>query len=60
MRGSYHNYILNTSRLTKTVEDAAAKHKEECEQRLARIQNGKEPSHKNGPWPGQKPGEVKE
>lgn len=35
---------------TNAVEEAAARHKEKCELRLARIQNGKEPSHKNTPW----------
>jgi hypothetical protein len=30
------------------VDEANALRKEQCELRLARIQNGKEPSHKNG------------
>ena len=38
------------------VDEANAIRKEECELRLARIQNGKEPSHKNTPWPGQEKG----
>jgi len=33
---------------TDAVELATARHKEACELRLARIQNGAEPSHKNG------------
>ena len=33
---------------TNAVEAAAALHKEACELRLARIQNGAEPTHKNG------------
>lgn len=45
MRGNYFMYHLHSS---NAVESAAARHKEECEQRLARIQNGAEPSHKNG------------
>lgn len=36
------------SRVCQAVEQAKARHKEECELRLARIQNGKEPSHQNG------------
>jgi hypothetical protein len=34
---------------TDEVEKARVRHSEECELRLARIQNGAEPSHKNGP-----------
>jgi hypothetical protein len=34
---------------TGTVEQATQEHREACELRLARIQNGAEPSHKNGP-----------
>lgn len=52
MRGAYHNYIKTHGyepRATDTVEQAAALHKEACELRLARIMNGKEPSHQNGP-----------
>lgn len=33
---------------TDSVELARVRHAEECELRLARIQNGAEPSHKNG------------
>lgn len=33
---------------TDEVELARVRHSEECELRLARIQNGAEPSHKNG------------
>jgi hypothetical protein len=36
---------------TDTVELARVRHAEECELRLARIQNGAEPGHRNGPWP---------
>lgn len=51
MKAAYHQYIRqkgHSPRLTGAVEDAAARHKEECELRLARIQNGKEPGYKNG------------
>lgn len=36
---------------TEAVDIATQQHKEACEQRLARIQNGAEPSHRNTPWP---------
>jgi hypothetical protein len=36
---------------TNAVELATEAHRIECEQRLARIQNGAEPSHRNTPWP---------
>lgn len=36
---------------TDAVETATQQHREACELRLARIQNGAEPSHRNGPWP---------
>jgi hypothetical protein len=54
MRGSYTGFIarqvINGTSSVKTdaVEVATALHKEACELRLARIQNGKEPSHQNG------------
>jgi hypothetical protein len=60
MRGSYTQHLLRTSRLSNPVERAREEHKEECEQRLAKIQNGADPEHKNGPWPGQEPGKIKE
>lgn len=45
MRGNYFQYHLHN---TDAVETAAALHKEACETRLARIQNGADPLHKNG------------
>lgn len=36
---------------TDEVEKARVRHAEACELRLARIQNGSEPTHRNGPWP---------
>jgi hypothetical protein len=45
---------------TDAVEKAKREHAEACELRLAKIQNGAEPEYQNGPWAGQKPGEVKE
>jgi hypothetical protein len=60
MRGSYTQHLIRTSSRTPAVEKARDLHREECERRLAKIQNGADPEHKNGPWPGQKPGEVKE
>lgn len=51
MRGCYNQYLIqkgHTSNLTKAVEDARAIRAEEAELRLARIMNGKEPSHQNG------------
>lgn len=61
MRGSYYhwqNVAAGSSRKTDAVEQAREEHKEACELRLARIQNGADPAHKNGPWP-EKPGEKK-
>ena len=53
------HFLRNCGRTTDAVERAAEIHKEECEQRLAKLQNT--PKEKlNTPWPGQKPGEVKE
>lgn len=46
MRGSYLNHWATTP----AVEKAAQEDKEAAELRLARIQNGAEPGHKNGPW----------
>jgi hypothetical protein len=55
MRGAIYQYMKEKglpSRTTEAVEAAKARHAEACECRLARIQNGKEPSHKNGtPYP---------
>lgn len=51
MRGCYNQYLIqkgHTSNLTKAVEDAQALRAEAAELRLARIMNGKEPSHQNG------------
>ncbi len=51
MKGAYHQYIRTkgkNSKFTDAVEDATALHAEACELRLARIMNGKEPSHQNG------------
>lgn len=36
------------SRVSQAVERAKARHAEECELRLARIMNGKEPGYENG------------
>lgn len=46
MRGAYNQFIRQKG--LQAVENAMAKLKEEAELRLARIQNGKEPSHVNG------------
>ena len=61
MRGGRFQTIL-AGRTTglDAVDEANAIRKEQCEQRLARIANGKEPNMKNTPWPGKKPGEIKE
>lgn len=51
MRGTYTQHLLRTSTRTPAIERARALDKEAAELRLARIQNGCEPSHKNGtPW----------
>lgn len=50
MRGSYTNFLINTSRKSVAVERALAEDKEAAELRLARIQNGKHPDYRNGPW----------
>lgn len=42
-----------------TDESEKALDAERKELRRARIQNGAESDQKNGPWPGQEPGEVK-
>lgn len=57
MRGS--KFLFMQASIQDGQEKAHQKYKEECEQRLAKIQNGADPKHKNGPWPGQKPGEIK-
>lgn len=36
------------SRTGKVIDEVMTRHKEACMLRLARIANGKEPSHKNG------------
>lgn len=52
MRGGRFNYTPDATFTTDAVEKAAAEHREACETRLARIQNGKDPDYKNGtPWP---------
>lgn len=53
MRGAYTQFIKSKGyapSLTSadTTERAAALHKEQCELRLARIMNGKEPGYENG------------
>lgn len=60
MRGGKFNFTPDATFTTDAVDKAAAKHAEDCARRLARIQNHAEPSHVNGPWPGQKPVEIKE
>lgn len=58
MRGSYTNHLIRTSRRTEAVDQARDLHKEECERRLAEKQNAGKAL--NTPWPGQKPGEIKQ
>lgn len=49
MRGSFVQFVkLEGAKPVCSVAAAKAKHKEECELRLARIQNGKEPGYQNG------------
>jgi len=53
MRGAYFQFVKAKgagleSRLCQATEQAQAVRREEAELRLARIQNGKEPSHRNG------------
>lgn len=36
------------SKFSKVVEDAKARHRDECQLRLARIANGKEPGYVRG------------
>lgn len=49
MRGAYTQYVKSKGiKPTCAVEEAHALRKEQAELRLARIQNNKEPSHKNG------------
>jgi hypothetical protein len=47
MKGSFTQHLLRCS----AVERALDIRREEAEVRLARIQNGAEPSHRNTPWP---------
>lgn len=47
MRGSYYGHAFKTD----AVEKARDLQREAAELRLARIQNGADPAHKNGPWP---------
>lgn len=44
MRGSYYQHNATTD----AVEEAVENRRIQAEQRLARIQNGMEPSHQNG------------
>lgn len=53
MRGAYTQFIKSKGYApsvtsSDATEKAAALHKEQCELRLARIQNGKEPGYENG------------
>lgn len=54
--GRFQEYRVGASTGPDAVDVENAIRKEQCEQRLARIANGKEPSHKNTPWPGQEKG----
>jgi hypothetical protein len=46
MRSAYHKYVA--SKGTPTLSDVKARKAEADELKLARIQNGVEPSHQNG------------
>ena len=50
MRGGYIQLLseVGSSRVSDVIEQQKAKHKEDCERRLARIQNGAHPDYKNG------------
>jgi hypothetical protein len=50
MRGGYVQLLkeVGASRVSSVIEQAKAKHAEECELRLARIMNGKEKGYENG------------
>ena len=48
MRGGRTQQLVNTGSKTDAVERAKAEHKENCELRLAKIQNGADPKYKNG------------
>lgn len=50
MRGSRFMYYPAESNRTDAVEQSVQEHREACELRLARIQNGAEPSHQNGAY----------
>lgn len=44
----YEKAPRGTSRLSKVIEEAQQKRKQDATLRLARIANGADPSHKNG------------
>lgn len=50
MDGAFVAYVKQRGcgRITQVVEDAKRRHAEDCQLRLARIANGKDPEHKNG------------
>jgi hypothetical protein len=53
MRGAFSQFVKSKGYAPSVTsadatERAAALHKEQCELRLARIQNGKHPDYKNG------------
>jgi hypothetical protein len=67
MRGAYFQYLKSKGQCsckTDAVESAAARHKEEAELRLARIQNGVHPDYQNGKTltgcPDSQPGQLKQ
>lgn len=49
MRGAYTQYVKSKGfKPSCAVDQAAAKHKEDCELRLAQIMNGTHPDYING------------
>lgn len=48
MQGAYFSYLKSKGHVPDATLAAKELHKEACELRLARIMNGKEPSHQNG------------
>lgn len=48
MNGAYFSYLKSKGHIPDSTAAAKELHKEACALRLARIANGKEPSHKNG------------